>query len=70
MDLLSWVIKGAQVMASFATLAGKTEDSTKFETQRIELLAKLDELHWNSKAGFYCDAGQHSNKGKFKKYVH
>ena len=68
-DLLSWVIKGAEVMGSFATLAGEDGEAAKFNAQREELLGKLDELHWNDKVGYYCDAGQHSNKGKFKQFV-
>ncbi|KAF2672444.1 glycoside hydrolase [Microthyrium microscopicum] len=55
-DAMSWIGLMAQSLRKIATFIGEKDDAKKIGKQEEAIIKNLDELHWDERAGVYCDA--------------
>ncbi|PWZ02275.1 glycoside hydrolase [Testicularia cyperi] len=56
LDLLSWMGSFADTMSKIARVLGKDDDVEEYDTHYVNIVANLDDLHWNESRKMYCDA--------------
>lgn len=54
-DALSWIGLMARSLRKIADFLGETNDAAKFGRQEEAIKRNLNDLHWDSKAGVFCD---------------
>eukprot|EP00927_Polykrikos_kofoidii_P030385 TRINITY_DN26142_c0_g1_i1.p1 TRINITY_DN26142_c0_g1~~TRINITY_DN26142_c0_g1_i1.p1 ORF type:complete len:892 (+),score=114.49 TRINITY_DN26142_c0_g1_i1:64-2676(+) len=69
-DLHSWIALGAGVLARLGARASAPQERVdELRKMHEELVASLDELHWDDKLRRYCDYGMHSNDGWYEPHI-
>lgn len=54
-DLMLWMAWMARTMGDVAEVAGRADEVRRYRLVHRELVTNIDRLHWNDKAGVYCD---------------